>query len=155
MLLALCEGNPPVTGEFPSQTPVTWSFDIFFDLHLNKQLRKSLTCQWFEMPSRSLWHHCNVSLTCLVSHRSHSPPRYFDRISALLPTPLRPQWTSYNPGTRFHHSTDSRLIKTINKKIVFHHLLKLTIFRKYARFYHLFLFLELSKCYVSMSLCNR
>ena len=31
-LLAFCEGNPPVTGEFPSQRPVTRSFDVFFDL---------------------------------------------------------------------------------------------------------------------------
>ena len=29
-LLALCEGNPPVTGGFPSQRPVTRSFDVFF-----------------------------------------------------------------------------------------------------------------------------
>ena len=29
--LALCEGNPPVTGGFPSQRPVVWSFDVFFD----------------------------------------------------------------------------------------------------------------------------
>ena len=28
-LLSLCEGNPPVTGAFPSQRPVTRSFDIF------------------------------------------------------------------------------------------------------------------------------
>ena len=38
-LLARCASNSPVTGEFPSQTsqkPVTRSFDIFFDLHLNK-----------------------------------------------------------------------------------------------------------------------
>ena len=34
-LLALCVGNSPVTGEFPSQRPVTWSFDIFFDPCLN------------------------------------------------------------------------------------------------------------------------
>ena len=27
-LLALCEGNSPVTGEFPSQRPVTRSFDF-------------------------------------------------------------------------------------------------------------------------------
>ena len=27
----LCEGNSPVTGEFPSQRPVTRSFDVFFD----------------------------------------------------------------------------------------------------------------------------
>ena len=31
-LLALCAGNSPVTGEFPSQWPVTRSFDVFFDL---------------------------------------------------------------------------------------------------------------------------
>ena len=28
----------PVTGEFPSQRPVTQSFDVFFDLQLNKRL---------------------------------------------------------------------------------------------------------------------
>ena len=39
-LLALCEGNPPVTGGFPSQRPGTRSFDIFFDLCLNKRLSK-------------------------------------------------------------------------------------------------------------------
>ena len=36
-LLAICAGNSPVTGEFPSQRPVTWSFDVFFDLRLNKR----------------------------------------------------------------------------------------------------------------------
>ena len=30
----LCVWNSPVTGEFLSQRPVTWSFDVFFDLHL-------------------------------------------------------------------------------------------------------------------------
>ena len=39
-LLALCVGNSLVTGEFPSQRPVTWSFDVFFDLRLNKPLSK-------------------------------------------------------------------------------------------------------------------
>ena len=33
-LLAICAGNLPVTGEFPSQRPVTQSFDVFFDLRL-------------------------------------------------------------------------------------------------------------------------
>ena len=32
--------NSQVTGEFPSQRPVMWSFDLFFDLRLNKQLSK-------------------------------------------------------------------------------------------------------------------
>ena len=31
-LLAFCAGNSPVTGKFPSQRPVTQSFDVFFDL---------------------------------------------------------------------------------------------------------------------------
>ena len=39
-LLSLCAGISPVTGEFPSQRPVTRSFDIFFDLRLNKGLSK-------------------------------------------------------------------------------------------------------------------
>ena len=39
-LLALCVGNSPVTGEFPSQRPVTRSFDVFFALRLNKRLSK-------------------------------------------------------------------------------------------------------------------
>ena len=32
MLLDLCTGNSSVPGEFPSQKPVTQSFDVFFDL---------------------------------------------------------------------------------------------------------------------------
>ena len=37
-LLAFCAGNSPVTGEFPSQRPVARSFDVFFDLRLNKTI---------------------------------------------------------------------------------------------------------------------
>ena len=33
-LLGHCGGNSPVTGEFPSQRPLTRSFDVFFDLRL-------------------------------------------------------------------------------------------------------------------------
>ena len=58
-LLALCAGNSPVTGEFPSQRPVTRSFDVFFDLGLNKRLSKQSWGWWFETLSHQLWHHCN------------------------------------------------------------------------------------------------
>ena len=34
-LLVLCVGNSPVPGEFPSQRPVTRSFDVSSDLCLN------------------------------------------------------------------------------------------------------------------------
>ena len=61
-LLAICAGNSPVIGEFPTQRPVTRSFDVFFDLRLNKKL----SIQWwdclFKTPLRPSW------LTVMVPH---------------------------------------------------------------------------------------
>ena len=37
--LAICAGM--VSGEFRPQRPVTRSFDVFFDLHLNERLSKN------------------------------------------------------------------------------------------------------------------
>ena len=62
-LLVFSEGNPPVTGGFPSQMLVTWSADVFFDLRLNKRLSKQTRRRWFETQSRSLWCHCNDEKT--------------------------------------------------------------------------------------------
>ena len=59
-LPALCKRNPPGTGGFPSQRPVTRSFDVFFDLRSNKWLSKQSKRWWFETPSRSLLRNCNV-----------------------------------------------------------------------------------------------
>ena len=39
--------------------PVTRSFDIFFDLRLNKRLSKQSWVWWFETLSRPLWRHRN------------------------------------------------------------------------------------------------
>ena len=50
-------------GEFPPQRPVTRSFDVFFDLRLNKRLSKQPWGWWFETPSWSLWRQCNVVIT--------------------------------------------------------------------------------------------
>ena len=55
-LLAICVGNSP-GGEFPAQRPETRSFDIFFDLRLNKRLSKQSWGWWFETLSRQLWRH--------------------------------------------------------------------------------------------------
>ena len=38
MLLAFGAGNSPVTAKFPAHRLVTQSFDVLFDLRLNKQL---------------------------------------------------------------------------------------------------------------------
>ena len=62
VLLVVCAGNSPVTGEFPSQRPVTRILDVFFDLCQKKLSSKQPRHWWFETPSRSLWRHCNVAL---------------------------------------------------------------------------------------------
>ena len=54
-LLAICVGN----------SPVTQSFDVFFDLHLIERLSKHSRGWWFETLSCPLWRHCN-------NQRSHS-----------------------------------------------------------------------------------
>ena len=56
-LLAFCAGNSPVNGEFPAQRPVMRSFDVIFDLCLNKWLSKQSWGWWSE--TLSLWRHCN------------------------------------------------------------------------------------------------
>ena len=63
-LLAICAGNSPATGEFPAQRPVTRSFNVFFDLCLNKRLNTHSWGWWVETPMRSLWRHSNV-IACL------------------------------------------------------------------------------------------
>ena len=55
----LCPEISPVTDEFPSQRPVTRSFEVFFEFRLNKRLSKQSRGWWFETPSRSSWRHCN------------------------------------------------------------------------------------------------
>ena len=53
-------------GEFtgprwiPHTKPVTRSFDVFFDLRLNKRLSKQWWGWWFETLSLPLWRHRNV-----------------------------------------------------------------------------------------------
>ena len=56
-LLAICAGNSPVPSEFTAQRPVTRSFDVFFDLRLNKRLSKQSRGWWFETLSHPLWRH--------------------------------------------------------------------------------------------------
>ena len=50
-------------GEFPSQRPMTGSFDVFVDLRQNKRLSKQSWGWWFLTPSCPLWCQCNGILT--------------------------------------------------------------------------------------------
>ena len=65
-------------GEVPAQWPVARSFDVFFDLRLNKRLSKQPWGWWFETPTWPLWR------------------QYYGRSSlwwALSMSLVRPQWT--------------------------------------------------------------
>ena len=65
-----------------SQRPLMWSFEVFFDLRLNKQLRKKLRCQWFEMPSC----HCESEIP-------HNIPSYCWKPWARFLSPILSQVT--------------------------------------------------------------
>ena len=71
----LC-GNSPVTGDFPAQRPVTQSFDVFFDLRLNKRLSKLPWGWWFETPSRPLLRHCNAFFSIVHQWHIKGKPRF-------------------------------------------------------------------------------
>ena len=55
------------TRWIPHTKPVTRSFDVFFDLRLNKRLSKQSWGWWFGTLLRPLWRRCNG-----CDHRSHS-----------------------------------------------------------------------------------
>ena len=79
-LLAICVGNSPIPGKFPAQRPVTRSFDVFFDLRLNKRLSKQSWGWWFEMPLCPLWRHCNDSR---VLHTTWTTIRLVTRLNTM------------------------------------------------------------------------
>ena len=60
-------------GEFPTQRPVTRSFDVFFDLGLNKRLNKHSWGWWFETLSWSLWRHHNDKSDIFRHTQGHHP----------------------------------------------------------------------------------
>ena len=63
---------------FPHTKPVTRSFDVFFDLRLNKRLSKQPWGWWFETRPWSLWRHCN----------DHAASHYLNQCVT------RPQWVN-------------------------------------------------------------
>ena len=108
--LAICAGNSPVTGEFPAHRPVTRSFDVFFDLRLNKRLSKQQWGWWFGTPSRPLWRHCNGIPVWLVKL-----PFHLHRPSVLLeidrfPIPEIPTFNFLND--RWFLNTTNRTLYT-------------------------------------------
>ena len=66
-LLAICTRNSPFPDEFPAQRPVMRSFDVFFNLCLDKRLSKQSWGWWFEMLPRPLWCHRNDQRSFVAS----------------------------------------------------------------------------------------
>ena len=67
VLLTLCEGNSPVTGEILSQRPVAQSFDVFFDMRPNKRWSKLSRRWWFE--TLVIWDvHYDVIVMCIPKY---------------------------------------------------------------------------------------
>ena len=71
-LLAICAGNSPATAELPAQSPVTRSFDIFFDLSLNKRLSKQ---SW-------VWrrHRAHYDVIVMVQPNYRTFTKYLDHV---------------------------------------------------------------------------
>ena len=111
-LLALCAGNSPVTGEFPSQRPVTWSFDVFFDLRLNKRLSKQSWGWWFETLSRPLWRHCNGDQVAPASIIGGALGHYWSRAGSCLSY-------KYHTFEQFHSNLDEVSYQIKIKKVTF------------------------------------
>ena len=95
-VLGIFAGNSPVTGEFPAQRPGVRSFDVFFDLCLNKRLSKRWWGWWFETQSRPLWRHCNE--TNLNTYSSTSIVALRGRIDTLSLNTEIPQ-ISFGPSS--------------------------------------------------------
>ena len=91
-LLAICAGNSSVTSEFSAQRPVTRSFDIFFDLCLNKVLSKQSWVWWFESPLRPLWCHCNGLLQTTILQCHNSVHVSTVRLFVILTLPVWNNW---------------------------------------------------------------
>ena len=69
--LALSAGNSPITGEFPSQRPVTRSVDVFFIC--------AWANSWVNNPDagdlrRHRTHHCNANIGSDNQHERHPIP---------------------------------------------------------------------------------
>ena len=86
---------------------MTWSFDVFCDLNLNKRMSKQSRSRWFETPSRSLWRHCNalsshgiiicgylthktINKPNLLTWTSHPGPLTLIHVSEPIRTTVRP-----------------------------------------------------------------
>ena len=67
-LLALCEGNLPMTGGSHHKGPIMRNCNVSFNISLKKVLEKQSICRWF----KTSWRSCDVTAMFVVVSRSTS-----------------------------------------------------------------------------------
>ena len=123
LLLAFWAGISPVTPEFPSQRPVTQSFDVSFDLRLNKWLYKpSGRTPVIWEPSRSSWRHCNDP-EIIENFSSCQIWRTATQSTSVVANPLVIYNMSQQSCTWFSGLSSSALLSSLNARIYKQHTL--------------------------------
>ena len=93
-LLAPCVGNSPVTGEFPSQRPVTQSFGVFFDLRLNNRLSNNREAD----DLRRHRPHYDIIVMLVFRFQQHEGSALQVWNLYGQPRPLLVRWFNFNPS---------------------------------------------------------
>ena len=121
-LLTICAGNSPVTSEVPTQRPVKPSFDVFFDLCLNRRLSKQWWGWWFEMPSCPSWCHCNDYVFMgFIYPYSSGLLRWQWRSYDIVPVPSEKAWSLHvNTSHQFTESFDMTTTKQTKNISIFY-----------------------------------
>ena len=109
-LMALCAGKSLVSGEFPSQRPVTRRIDVFFDLRLNELLSKHHWRRWF-------WRHrAHYDVTVMQKQASHPTGHHCTAWSSarLCFYQMRSAW-SMDQGSTKKRSAVHNFVPTVTK----------------------------------------
>ena len=114
VLLALCQGIPPVTGGFPSQMASNIGFNVSFDVNLYKWLNKlsvsselrhhdahfETTVMCNDCKSNCLYMPCKQSLVCHILHHLYNPMKPCSCIPSGL---LHHYWQLTDSGWKLQH----------------------------------------------------
>ena len=101
-LLDLCARNSPVTAEFPTQRPMTRSFDVFCDRHLNNGRVNNRDAADLRRHSA----HYDVTVVCqhLITHHATFKQR-------------RRKYIKLECGTWYHHPRRLQCVLSRNLRI--------------------------------------
>ena len=88
-------------GEIPAQRPVTRSFDVFFDLHLNKRFSKQSSAWWFETHRA---HYDVIVMHWIQTWSWVSPPKHEKCVGILYRWCIFVSFLQYSKGVQLSSS---------------------------------------------------